>query len=232
MNIVITGANRGLGIELAAEAASRGHTVWAGVRNVNTADTLFDMSKKYPGKIQVVPLDVTDENDIAAFADRLERQGQIVDSIVNNAAVLVGREQGLEELQIADLELTMNVNLYGPVRMVKHFLSLLPPNGGGTIVNISSASGSFEHAFGGDYAYGMSKASLNFFSQQLHRLLEPKGIQVYAVHPGWLKTDMGGPLAPSDPSEPAAGIIDLAEGKIKCESEYVFVNSNGQPLKR
>jgi NAD(P)-dependent dehydrogenase (short-subunit alcohol dehydrogenase family) len=234
MNIVITGANRGLGLMLALEAARRGHTVWAGVRDASpeAAVSLIDIAKQYPGKIEIVPLDVTNEEGIASLADRLHNEGRSIDSIINNAAVLIGREHSLEELKIADLERTMDVNVYGPIRMAKHLMRLLPSNGSGTIVNVSSASGSFERAYGGDYSYAISKAALNLFSHQLRHLLEPRGIRIYAVHPGWLKTDMGGPDATNDPSMPAPGIIDLAEGKIEREGANVFVDHNGKALPR
>ncbi|QMV42862.1 SDR family oxidoreductase [Cohnella cholangitidis] len=232
MNLIITGANRGLGLMLVLEAAKRGHTVWAGVRKVSESGSLKDMARQYPGKIEIVPLDVTNEEGISSLAERLHKEGRSIDSIINNAAVLIGREHSLEELQIADLERTMDVNVYGPIRMVKHFMRLLPSHGSSTIVNVSSASGSFERAYGGDYSYAISKAALNLFSQQLHHLLEPKGSRVYAVHPGWLRTDMGGPQATNDPSMPAPGIIDLAEGKIECERANVFVDHNGKTLPR
>jgi len=231
MNIIITGANRGLGLMLVLEAARRGHTVWAGVRDASEEhDSLKNIVKQYPGKIEIVSLDVTSEEMVVTLARRLEHEARSIDSIINNAAIVLGRERGLEELEIAELERTMDVNLYGPIRMVKHFMRLLPSNGSGTIVNVSSASGSFDKAYGGDYAYAISKAALNLFSQQLHRLFEPKGIHIYAVHPGWLRTDMGGPHATSDPSMPTPGIIDLAEGKFKCEGAYVFVDHNGKAL--
>ncbi|QJD81975.1 SDR family oxidoreductase [Cohnella herbarum] len=231
MNIIITGANRGLGLMLVLEAAKRGHRVWAGVRDVSSqaAGSLINIAKQYTGMVEIVPLDVSDEVGIASLANRLRKEGRSIDSIINNAAVLIGRERSLEELDISELERTMDVNVYGPVRMVKHFMRLLPV-GSSTIVNISSASGSFERAYGGDYSYAISKAALNLFSHQLHHLLEPKGIQIYAVHPGWLRTDMGGPQATNDPSMPAPGIIDLAEGKIKCEGAHVFVDHNGNAL--
>ncbi|WJH33151.1 SDR family oxidoreductase [Paenibacillus sp. CC-CFT747] len=229
MNIVITGANRGLGLALVKEAAKRGHRLWAGLRDGSDSTALRSMAEERPGTIELVSLEVTDEAGVARLAERLKQEGQPVHSIINNAAVVQARGSKLEDLALSEVQRTMDVNVYGPIRMVKHLLPLLPAEGG-TIVNISSASGSFEKAYGGDYPYAISKAALNMFSQQLHRLLSPKGVRVYAVHPGWLRTDMGGSQAPNEPDVPASGILDLAEGRKPCEGPYVFVDHDGEAL--
>ncbi|MGG4032935.1 SDR family NAD(P)-dependent oxidoreductase [Paenibacillus cisolokensis] len=166
MNIVITGANRGLGLALTEEALRRGHAVWAGVRDASRpAERLAQLAERHPGKLEIAPLDVTKESEIASLAGRLREAGIVVRAIVNNAAILLGRGDALERLDIADLERTMDVNVYGPIRMAKHFLPLLPPDGEAAVVNVSSASGSFHRAYGGDYSYAISKAALNMFSR-------------------------------------------------------------------
>ncbi|WP_342042485.1 SDR family NAD(P)-dependent oxidoreductase [Bacillus sp. OTU2372] len=99
-----------------------------------------------------------------------------------------------------------------------------------SIINISSEAGSFENAYGGDYAYAASKTALNMFSQQLNQYVNGKNIQVYAVHPGWIKTDMGGSNAPGNPIDTAKGIFNLVETRLTVESKYVFINHEGKPM--
>lgn len=99
MEILITGANRGLGYELAAEATARGHHVWAGVRGPgSSADRLRALQEKYPEGVTVLPLDVTDEQAVAYAREQVSGRVDALDAVINNAAILLGRDQKLEEL--------------------------------------------------------------------------------------------------------------------------------------
>jgi len=230
MNIVVTGSNRGLGIELVKEAVRRGHKVWAGVRDTRACTGLREIAEGHPGMVEIVQLDVTNETEISSFARRLGEAGQTVHSLINNAAVVLGRSEGpLEQLELDRFAQSMDVNVFGPIRMVKHFSPLLEVKRS-TIIHISSASGTLAKARAGDYPYAISKAALNMFTQEIHHLFEPKGIRVFAVHPGWLRTDMGGTEAPEEPVAAAPGIMNLAEGKKRSEGPYVFVDRDGHAL--
>ena len=114
---------------------------------------------------------------------------------------------------------------------MKHFLPLLYKGNQKAIINISSDAGSIQNAYGGDFPYGVSKAALNMFSVQLSRYVKVKDIAVYAVHPGWIKTDMGGGNATGYPDESAMGILDILEGKITGTSELGFIDFRGQEMK-
>ncbi|WP_426445999.1 SDR family NAD(P)-dependent oxidoreductase [Paenibacillus sp. S-38] len=235
MNIVVTGANRGLGYAVTAELLKRGHSVIAGVRGDAASpdernSRLFRLGEQYPGRLLTALLDVADEAVIADAAASLKGSGVELDAIVNNAAILLGRGSRLEELDLEDMAASMDINLYGPVRVVKHFLPLFGDRSG-CIVNISSEAGSLTNAYGGDYPYALSKAALNMFSQQLHRYLQARDIAVHAVHPGWIRTDMGGEQAPGDPEDAARGIADLIERRIAPASgPFVFIDHRGQSL--
>src|SRR5690606_31169726 len=143
------------------------------------------------GEVTVLQADVRDEASIKAVAEQVKQEGIKLDSIVNSAAVLLGRESDIESLNISDVELSFDINLFGPLRVVKHLLPYLTEREG-SIINISSEAGSIHRAYGGDYPYGLSKAALNMFSQQLKQLLANRGIDVWSIHPGWMRTDMGG----------------------------------------
>lgn len=231
MNILITGAGRGLGYELTAEALKRGHEVIAGVRRPDQEQTkLSQLAATYGQKLTVAALDVTDEEEIAKLAASLQEQGRSLGAIINNAAVLTARDTQIEELNIQDMFTTMDINLYGPMRVVKHFLRLLTEPEC-SIINISSEAGSITNAYSGDYPYSISKTALNMFSQQLHVYLKERGIQVLSVHPGWMHTDMGGSEAPTNPRQSAEGIIDLIEQHTSPEGHFMFVDYTGKEMK-
>lgn len=230
MNILITGAGRGLGYELAAEALKRGHGVIAGVRHPNQEQAaLSQLAATYGEKLTVAALDVTDEEGIAALAASLKGQGQTLGAIINNAAVLTARNTPIEELDMQDMVTTMDINLYGPIRVVKHFLPLLTEPEL-SIINISSEAGSLTNAYPDDYPYTISKTALNMLSQQLHVYLKERDVQVLSVHPGWMHTDMGGEDAPTNPHSSAAGIIDLIEQRTTPQGHYMFVDYTGKDM--
>jgi NAD(P)-dependent dehydrogenase (short-subunit alcohol dehydrogenase family) len=133
-------------------------------------------------------------------------------------------------LDIDQVKVSFDVNLFGPMRVVKHFLPLLLMGDKSSIINISSEAGSITNAYDGDYAYAASKTALNMFSQQLSQYVKGNNVNVYSIHPGWIKTDMGGDRAPGDPIDTANGIFDIIERKQVIESKNVFISYNGQPM--
>ncbi|SFT26497.1 SDR family oxidoreductase [Paenibacillus sp. BC26] len=229
MNILLTGASRGLGLAIAAEALERRHNVIAGVRDVS-GDKLATLRATYGDRLTIAELDVASEESIAGLASALKREGRTLGAIVNNAAILNARNTQIEELDMNDVVQAFEVNLYGPMRVVKHFLPLLTePNG--ALLNISSEAGSITNAYPGDYPYSISKTALNMFSQQLHRYVNKRQIQVLSIHPGWMKTDMGGENAPTDPHASARGIVDLLERRIDLEElRFQFVDYSGKEM--
>ncbi|MEK5494903.1 SDR family oxidoreductase [Paenibacillus sp. FSL R7-0297] len=230
MNILITGAGRGLGLDLVKIALEHGHSVIAGVRDPRRGqDALSGLSADYGDKLTVAALDVTDEEGIAALAASLKEEGRALGSIVNNAAVLNASDTPLEELDIAEMQLALDINLYGPMRVVKHFLPLLTEPEA-SIINISSEAGSITNAYPGSYPYTISKTALNMFSQKLHVTLKERGVHVLSVHPGWMPTDMGGEKAPTSPRTSAEGIISLLEQRTAPEGHFRFVDYTGKDM--
>ena len=231
MKIVLTGANRGLGIHLARTALERGHTVLAGVRTIVEDSPINLLKKQFPDKVYTYFLDVTNEESVAKAAELVATDVGAIDGIINNAGVLTERGKTIEELDFNEVQFTMDVNVLGPMRVIKHFLPLLHKENNQAIINISSEAGSIHNAYGGDFPYGISKAALNMFTVQLSRYVKDKHIAVYAVHPGWIKTDMGGENATGYPEESANGILDILEGKIEANSELGFIDFKGKEMK-
>jgi NAD(P)-dependent dehydrogenase (short-subunit alcohol dehydrogenase family) len=230
MNIVITGANRGLGYELTLAAAQRGHKVIAGIRSPQPEGKLFELISRFPGQIEAVQLDVCREETIAHLAERLLAERQTVDAVINNAGILLGRGVAIEEMPMEDVIRSFEINLFGPMMVIKHLLPLMPDGKSRAVINISSEAGSISNAYGGDYPYAISKTAINMFSKQLNKYVSDRGIRVYAIHPGWIKTDMGGEKAPGDPAESAGSIIDILEIKIEIDPESFFINFKGEPM--
>lgn len=232
MNILITGAGRGLGSRLCEQAALRGHTVLAGFRAGSPKSAeLARLQQTFPAQIILLPLDVADEASVEEAAALAAKSLDRLDAVVNNAGILLAREQKLEQLDFAAVEESFRINLFGPMKVLKHFLPLLQRGDRQVVINVSSEAGSFAGAYGGDYPYALAKAGLNYFSAQLRKELGTGGIWVYAVHPGWIRTDMGGKQAPGDPEATAAGIMDLVERKQGGAAETpVFIDFRGQPM--
>ena len=195
--VLITGANRGLGLEFSRQFSEAGWTVFATAREPDKADEL----RKLGERVHVLQLDVTDAASVAALAKSLEKQP--IDLLINNAGV--GPIDGgprLPELQLADFEHVMQVNALGPVRVTQALLPNLRLGKGKTIVCITSGLGSLTwNEQGGFYGYRESKAALDMFTRNLAAELRPEGFVCIALMPGWVKTDMGGPNAQLTPEQ-------------------------------
>jgi len=230
MNLLVTGANRRLGLALTMEAVRRGHTVFAGVRNPDQANELKQLRADYPTQVNLLSLDVADEGRCQEASNSLEQNNITLDVIINNAAILNERSKKIEEVNMGQVEQAFNINLFGPMRVVKHFLPLLVKGPHASIINISSEAGSFQNAYGGDYPYALTKSAVNMFSTQLKKYLADDQVAVLAIHPGWIKTDMGGEKAPGSPRESAQGIVDIIERKKEVPRSHTFINFKGDPM--
>ncbi|CAM4260709.1 SDR family NAD(P)-dependent oxidoreductase [Paenibacillus phoenicis] len=231
MKLIVTGAGKGLGLEIVGEALRRGHEVAAGMRSLDTnVEALKARQEGAPGKLTLLELDVDEEDSIAQAKEAMAARWGTVDALINNAGILLAREQPIERLEFAAVENTFRTNLYGPMKMVKHFLPLLKESDRPLILNVSSEAGCFAGAYGGDYPYALSKAALNYFTAQLRKELVPQGFSVYAMHPGWIRTPMGGSQAPGDPRDSARAILDLAEGKLDADTHAVMIGIDGKAM--
>lgn len=230
MNVLITGANRGLGYQLLVEAIKREHHIIACVRNEAARQKLEQaLSEQQRQYVDYVLLDVKDESSIMRAAEQLKAKGIKLHSIINSAAVLLARKTPIEQLDMDDVTESFDVNLFGPIRIIKHFKALIADEGG-SILNISSEAGSIHNAYAGDFPYSLSKFALHLLSEQLKVSLSDENVQVWSIHPGWMKTDMGGANAPLDPQHSAMGIIDIMERKVDINSRLCFINYKGEVM--
>lgn len=228
MNILITGANRGLGFAIADYALNKGDTVIATTRQLSPE--LKEKQIEYPNSLHILQFDVTDEEAIIDAKEKLAQKIDAIDVIINNAAILNGRDQSIEDLNFDDCLLAFNINTLGPARIIKHFLPLLRKGERKSIINLSSESGSLTNAYPGDYPYGLSKVALNMITEKLVRELKDDQINVMSVHPGWMHTDMGGKQAPTDPNDTAKAIYNFIENPPKTTTGYQFFEYSGKMM--
>ena len=221
--VLITGANRGIGLELVRLFAGEGWGVQAVCRQPDKAKSL----KEVQGRVTVQRADVTDGLRIASLARALSDEP--IDILINNAGHLGGRS-GFGETDF-DLWLeVLKVNTLAPLRLAERFADHVEKSERKLIVNISSLMGSIARSeSGGNYIYRSSKAAVNKVTATLAVDLKPRAITVISVHPGWVSTDMGGPDAPLTPPESAAALRALFE-RIKPTDSGRFFNYDGEEL--
>jgi NAD(P)-dependent dehydrogenase (short-subunit alcohol dehydrogenase family) len=216
MRIVITGANRGIGLELVRQCLARGDDVIAAARNPDDARELQSLSSP---KLTVLTCDVSGDASVTAFAAKVPGP---VDAIVNNAGVM-GAMTSLEDLDFDDALKTFSINALGPLRITAALLPQLRQSSVKKVLNVTSGMGSIgDNTSGGAYAYRMSKAALNMGARSMAIDLRREGILVAVINPGWVKTDMGGEGAPLDVSSSVAGILaQLAALSAKDSGEFL-----------
>ncbi len=207
---LVTGANRGIGFEVVRGLAERGYLALLGARDAAAGEEAAARLGAAGLAVEPVQIDVTDAASVnAALAVARDRYGRL-DSLVNNAGVLLDEGVPGLEVPVETVHATYEVNVYGALRVAQAFAPLIVASGGGNVVNVSSIMGQLAYAGPGYLAYRSSKAALNMITRVLAAELKPRGVRVNSAHPGWVRTRMGGPAAPGTPEEGAAPIIWLA----------------------
>lgn len=230
--IFITGANRGLGLELTRQYLERGDQVLAASRQPGAARELQALRRQYPERLILLALDVTDDASIAATAQAAAQAVDGLEVLINNAGVYQpgGLSQSLGQLTAAAAADTFLVNAVGPLLVTQALLPLLRAGRKGRIVSISSGLGSLTWKASGDpYHYSASKAALNMYMRSLAAEVGHQGLISVIVDPGWMRTGMGGDHATQDPTDSARGIIRLAE-QLHAEENGGFVTWQNQPV--
>lgn len=204
-SVVVTGANRGIGLALTRSFLADGWQVHACCRHPEKATKL----RALEGDLSLHRLEVTDALQVSALARSLAEQP--IDLLINNAGTR-GSRAALGSVDYDDWGRVMAVNVMGPLRMVEQFAPLVALSERRLIVNVSSVMGSIARNSGGDeYLYRSSKAALNMVTRSLAVDLAAQRITVVSVHPGWVSTDMGGPAAPVSADTSAADLRRLFE---------------------
>ncbi|HEY8579131.1 MAG TPA: SDR family oxidoreductase [Beijerinckiaceae bacterium] len=201
---LITGANRGIGLELARQAAAAGHDVIAAVRDPARADALSQAAAGAGGRIEVIAMDVGDDASVAAAQRALG--GRPIQTLINNAGVM-GKPKTALDMDGADFLATLNVNVLGPMRVTRALLPNLRAAGEARVAVISSMMGSFNYPGAEHIGYSTSKTAINRLFHALARELQKDRIHVAILSPGWVRTDMGGPNATLSVEESAAGLL-------------------------
>lgn len=223
--VLITGANRGIGLEHVRQFAEKGYRVLACCRDPEGADDLQTLAENSSGRIAIHRFDQSKPEDAARLAAEIDEP---IDILFNNAGINAGGRtfdnaaQGMAE--------TFDVNVTGVLRLTEALVGHVARSDRKIIANQSSKMGSIEdNGSGGVYAYRASKAALNMVSKSLAHDLKDKGITVVALHPGWVQTDMGGPNALITPEESVEGEQKILE-ELTPDQSGGFFNYDGAPL--
>lgn len=226
--ILITGASRGLGFYLTQKFLEDGEIVYAGVRDLHSQN-IKGLLNKFPDTLIPVTLEVTDTASINEAAKMVGQYTDKLDIIINNAAI--HNDSSFEILERADIDdclSTYNVNSLGPLRVVKAFLPFIRKGDTAKVINITSESGSIGNCRREkEFDYCMSKAALNMGTKLLANYLRKDNVIVLAIHPGWMRTDMGGANALLDPYETACHLIELF-GKMNDVNSPIFIDNDGK----
>ena len=204
--VLITGAGRGLGLEFAKQYAEDGWTVHAACRDPEAAAALRGLGDG----VRLARLDVTSAEQVAELADDL--RGEAIDLLLNNAGIYGPREYPLGEIDYAAWAEVLRVNTLAPLRVAAAFAEHVAASGQKRMAFVSSRMGSIEQNSGGGYIYRSSKAALNAAVKSLAIDLASRGVTAVVIHPGWVRTDMGGPGAAITPAVSVAGMRRVFAG--------------------
>ncbi|MEM5474310.1 SDR family oxidoreductase [Hoeflea sp. AS60] len=221
--ILITGTNRGIGLELAKQALAKGWTVYGSARTVVTdSDAHICDHPRFHDMV----FDVTDHAAVRAAAAGLATP---IDILINNAGTIGPERQSTLDMDFDGFAETFAINTLAPLAVVQAFLPNLKLSANPRILTVTSWMGSLSHASSDRIAYRASKAAVNKVMQGLATDLKPMGIAVANLHPGWVRTDMGGAGADIDAATSAGGILKIAEA-LTLDGTGKFYNYDGSPL--
>jgi NAD(P)-dependent dehydrogenase (short-subunit alcohol dehydrogenase family) len=226
--VFISGANRGIGLGMALLMAGKGYTVFAGYREEARSEKLFQESRQ---KAPIVPVkvDVTRQSDLKALVDTIASRAGHLDILINCAGINLGKAGEIASLSLKDFTESFLVNVGGPFLTTRYLLPLLKKGRGKKVVNITSVMGSIQLSSGDMVPYRVSKAALNMLTKNMAIAYQPYGITVVGLHPGWVRTDMGGPEAPLSVEESVAKLLGIIESLSPSRSGEV-ISFEGQVI--
>lgn len=222
MTVLVTGANRGIGLELVKQLEARGMNV------IGTARKPAEAQELRATGARVEQLDVADSASLAALAKTLE--GVKIDMLINNAGMLGHTAESFQETDFAAIETTFVVNSLGPMRVTQALLENLQAGCHKTVIQISSVMGSIEQNRGGYYGYRASKAALNMMNKSLALELAGDGFTCVVMHPGWVKTRLGGEGAKITTAESVSGMLDVIAELDAAEDNGGFFDYQGNEI--
>lgn len=226
--VLLTGANRGLGLEFARQYARRGWRVLACCRVPNDAIALRQLASASAGLVRLFALDMRAPARMAELARELAAES--IDVLLNNAGVYGPNKMTLGQIDYASWAEVMDVNVFGPTRLVECFVEHVARSDKKLVACVSSYMGSIAgNTAGRHYLYRSSKAALNSVAKTLAIDLRPRGVTVVTLHPGWVKTDMGGPEADLEVPVSVANVIGVLD-RAGPEHSGKFLNHDGGEL--
>jgi NAD(P)-dependent dehydrogenase (short-subunit alcohol dehydrogenase family) len=224
--VFITGANRGIGLELTRQYLAKHTRVFAACRTPETAQSLSELQKSNPDTLRIFPLEVTDEHSVKTLAESIHNE--TIDVLINNAGISGGERQDIRDMDYPRWALTLAVNTIAPFRVTVALLDNLRRSRRPRIITLSSQLGSMlQPTATGNYAYRSSKAAVNKVMQGLAVDLRSENIIVCPVHPGWVQTDMGGAKADLTVQESASGLIQTID-RLQLSDSGHFLKWNGE----
>jgi NAD(P)-dependent dehydrogenase (short-subunit alcohol dehydrogenase family) len=221
--ILITGVARGIGKALCVHALKRG---WSVIGSVRDDESATNLKAELGDSFQALVFDVTDAKAIANAAKLVDEP---IDILINNAGIFGPKRQSTLDMDFDGFAQMLAVNTLAPLMITQAFLPHLKRSARPRVLTISSQMGSMSYASSNAIAYRASKAAVNKVCQGLATDLKPMGIAVAVLHPGWVRTDMGGQGADIAPDESAAGILKVAE-QLDVASTGRFLNYDGTQL--
>jgi NAD(P)-dependent dehydrogenase (short-subunit alcohol dehydrogenase family) len=218
---LVTGANRGIGLEMVRQLTARGDTAIATARRPEAAGALTDLGAR------VLSVDVSDAGSVRRMGEHLGDTP--IDVLVNNAGVS-GPGRNIATLDLDAVRATLEVNTIGPMRVTQALLPNLRAGTGKKIAHVTSLMGSIaDNSSGGAYGYRASKAALNMFNKNLSLELGGEGFICVVLNPGWVKTDMGGTHAPTPVSDSVRGLLRVIDELVSADNG-TFINHDARRL--
>jgi NAD(P)-dependent dehydrogenase (short-subunit alcohol dehydrogenase family) len=209
---IVTGANRGIGLETCRQLAATGFKVILTARNEEKGKVAADtLSEKNPG-VQFYTLDVTSEKSIQSLTQFIEQEFGKLDVLVNNAGISFGNKS-ISSASVDEIRRIMETNFFGPLMVTKTLLPLLKKSDDARVINVSSGMGAWNSLDGSYAGYRLSKVSLNALTVMFANDLRGTAIKVNTISPGWVRTEMGGNYAPDSVEQGADTIVWLATAK-------------------
>lgn len=227
--VVVTGANRGIGLEFVRQLLARGDRVVAGCRRPRRASALEELAREHVGLLHLRPVDMADAVSVAAFAREATRLLDGLDLLFNNAGLNV-RGERFGTVASDALDASLRTNAAGPFLLAQALAPLLARAAPSIVANLSSQVGSIASTQGfHSPSYAISKAALNMATVLLANALRESGVRVVALHPGWVRTDMGGAGAPLTAAEAVSWML-LTLDALGAQHSGCFLDYRGEPL--
>jgi len=228
MNVLITGCSRGIGLEMVRYCMEQGWRVFACCRHPQRAEKLLSMAQLSRGLVSVHLVDVAEIATIQALA--YELRNEAIDILINNAGVYGSDKNSFGQVDVSNWLETFQINTIAPLKMVEAFVAQLTLGQKKTVACLSSKMGSMDdNDSGGSYIYRSSKAALNAVVKSLSIDLSSQGFVCVVLHPGWVKTDMGGPQAEITTRESVTRMFATLK-KLKPEDNGRFIDIDGTDI--